>query len=71
MVSSKSIKFVTQNNIIMQAHQSVEAHQPAETHPVAGNSSLYIILAIACLVIFITAFSLTFFRKTTTAEKAH
>jgi len=55
----------------MQAHQSVEAHQPAETHPVAGDNTLYIILAIACLVIFITAFSLTFFRKTTTAEKAH
>ncbi len=42
-----------------------------EQHVTTGNTFPLICLAILCVVIFVTAFSLTFFRKADTSDKKH
>lgn len=47
------------------------AHQAAEVHQQTGEGPIFfVILALLCLTIFVTAFSLTFFRKADTSDKA-
>lgn len=46
-------------------------HQAAEVHQQTGEgTTFFIILALLCITIFVTAFSLTFFRKADTGDKA-
>lgn len=49
----------------MTTHQAVEAQQTGE------GTTFFVILALLCVAIFVTAFSLTFFRKADTSDKAH
>ncbi|SFH17450.1 hypothetical protein [Pedobacter insulae] len=42
-----------------------------EQHEITGNLLPLISVGIICLAIFVTAFSLTFFRKADTSDKKH
>lgn len=42
-----------------------------EQHVITGNTFPLIVIALLAVTIFITAFSLTFFRKADTSDKKH